>query len=581
VKKMINLKINNIPVTVPEGTTVLQAAKHANIEIPSLCYLKDVNCIGACRVCVVEIKGRRGLTAACTYPVEEGLEVLTNTAMVRKSRKTTLELILSTHHKKCLSCVRGNHCELQKLAYDYGINEDHFKDDEPQYEIDDSTPYVVRDNNKCIQCLRCVSTCNNVQQIGAIGQIRRGFDVRVGSPFDKGLDTTSCVGCGQCIVSCPVGALYEKSNIDDVWDAIADPNKHVVFFTAPSIAATLGECFDMPPGTHVEDKMVQAIRMLGDVKVFNMNVTADLTIVEEANELISRITSNKLDKPPLPMFTSCCPGWIKFMEHNYHDLLPNLSTCKSPQGMFGALLKTYYCQKNHIDPKDLFVVSVIPCTAKKFEVERPELTMKGLPDVDVALTTRELGRMIMGAGISFKDLAGEEFDNPFAIASGAGKIFGATGGVMEAALRTAANILDGTNEKVDFMDVRGTTGIKEATYRIAGKEVDVCVASGLGNARKVVEMIKSGEKNYLFVEIMACPGGCINGGGQPIQRDYVRNWVDLKSLRSAVLYDSDKENEMRRSHESPVVQMLYDEFLEKPGKGKAHAFLHTHYTPRD
>ena len=580
-KKMINLKINNIPVTVPEGTTVLQAAKYVNIEIPSLCYLKDVNCIGACRVCVVEIKGRRGLTAACTYPVEEGLEVLTNTATVRRSRKTTLELILSTHHKKCLSCVRGNHCELQKLAYDYGINEDHFKDDEPQYEIDDSTPYVVRDNNKCIQCLRCVSTCNNVQQNGAIGQIRRGFDVRVGSPFDKGLDTTSCVGCGQCIVSCPVGALYEKSNIDDVWDAIADPNKHVVFFTAPSIAATLGECFDMPPGTHVENKMVQAIRMLGDVKVFNMNVTADLTIVEEANELISRITSNKLDKPPLPMFTSCCPGWIKFMEHNYHDLLPNLSTCKSPQGMFGALLKTYYCQKNHIDPKDLFVVSVIPCTAKKFEVERPELTMKGLPDVDVALTTRELGRMIMGAGISFKDLQGEEFDNPFAIASGAGKIFGATGGVMEAALRTAANILDGTNEKVDFMDVRGTTGIKEATYRIAGKEVDVCVASGLGNARKVVEMIKSGEKNYLFVEIMACPGGCINGGGQPIQRDYVRNWVDLKSLRSAVLYDSDKENEMRRSHESPVVQMLYDEFLEKPGKGKAHAFLHTHYTPRD
>ena len=500
--------------------------------------------------------------------------------MVRKSRKTTLELILSTHHKKCLSCVRGNHCELQKLAYDYGINEDHFKDDEPQYEIDDSTPYVVRDNNKCIQCLRCVSTCNNVQQIGAIGQIRRGFDVRVGSPFDKGLDTTSCVGCGQCIVSCPVGALYEKSNIDDVWDAIADPNKHVVFFTAPSIAATLGECFDMPPGTHVEDKMVQAIRMLGDVKVFKMNVTADLTIVEEANELISRITSNKLDKPPLPMFTSCCPGWIKFMEHNYHDLLPNLSTCKSPQGMFGALLKTYYCQKNHIDPKDLFVVSVIPCTAKKFEVERPELTMKGMPDVDVALTTRELGRMIMGAGISFKDLQGEEFDNPFAIASGAGKIFGATGGVMEAALRTAANILDGTNEKIEFMDVRGTTGIKEATYRIAGKEVDVCVASGLGNARKVVEMIKSGQKNYLFVEIMACPGGCINGGGQPIQRDYVRNWVDLKSLRSAVLYDSDKENEMRRSHESPVVQMLYDEFLEKPGRGKAHAFLHTSYTPR-
>ena len=575
-KKMIHLKINNIPVTVPEGTTVLQAAKQANIEIPSLCYLKDINCIGACRVCVVEIKGRRGLTAACTYPVEEGLEVLTNTPMVRASRKTTIELILSTHHKKCLSCVRGNHCELQKLAYDYGIDEDRFRSEELMYDIDESTPYVVRDNNKCIQCLRCVSTCNKVQGVGAIGQIRRGFDVRVGSPFDQGLDSTTCVGCGQCIVSCPVGALYEKSNIDDVWEAIGNPDKKVVFFTAPSIAATLGECFDMPPGTHVERQMAQAIRMLGDVEVFNMNVTADLTILEEANELIDRLKNNK----PIPMFTSCCPGWIKFMEHNYPDLLPNLSSCKSPQGMFGALLKSYYCQKNHIDPKDLFVVSVIPCTAKKFEVSRPELAHKGIPDVDVALTTRELGKMIKGAGISFKDLAGEDFDNPFAIASGAGKIFGATGGVMEAALRTAANILDGSNEKINFMDVRGIPGIKEATYKIAGMNVDVCVASGLGNARKVVEMIRSGEKNYLFVEIMACPGGCINGGGQPVQSDSVRNYVDLKTLRSNVLYAEDEANELRCSHESPVCKMLYDEYLGKPGKAKAHSLLHTTYTDR-
>lgn len=575
-KKMINLKINDIPVTVPEGTSVLQAAKLANIEIPSLCYLKDINCIGACRVCVVEIRGRKGLTAACTYPVEEGLEVLTNTPMVRASRKTTIELILSTHHKKCLSCVRGNHCELQKLAYDYGIDEDRFKGEEPAYEIDDSTPYVVRDNNKCIQCLRCVSTCNLVQGVGAIGQIRRGFDVRVGSPFDKGLDSTTCVGCGQCIVSCPVGALYEKSSIDDVWDAIADPKKKVVFFTAPSIAATLGECFDLPPGTNVEKKMVQAIRMLGDVEVFNMNVTADLTIMEEANELIERLGSNK----PLPMFTSCCPGWIKFMEHNYPEMIPHLSTCKSPQGMFGAVLKSYYCQKNHIDPKELYVVSVIPCTAKKFEVSRPELTSAGIPDVDVALTTRELSRMIKGAGITFKDLEGEEFDNPFAIASGAGIIFGATGGVMEAALRTAANILDGTNEKVEFMDVRGTPGIKEATYRINGAEVDVCVASGLANARKVVDMIKRGEKNYLFVEVMACPGGCVNGGGQPVQSDSVRNYTDLKTLRASVLYAADQQTDLRCSHESPVMAMLYDEYLEKPGKAKAHSLLHTTYTPR-
>jgi NADH-quinone oxidoreductase subunit G/NADP-reducing hydrogenase subunit HndD len=384
------------------------------------------------------------------------------------------------------------------------------------------------------------------------------------------------VGCGQCIVACPVGALYEKSNIDEVWDAIGDPKKKVVFFTAPSIAATLGECFDMPPGTHVERQMAQAIKMLGDVEVFNMNVTADLTIMEEANELIDRITNKK----PLPMFTSCCPGWIKYMEHNYHDLLPNLSTCKSPQGMFGAILKSFYAQKNHIDPKDLFVVSVIPCTAKKFEVSRPELSHKGIPDVDVALTTRELSRMIKGAGINFKELPGDEFDNPFAIASGAGKIFGATGGVMEAALRTAANILDGSNEKIEFMDVRGTPGIKEATYRIKGLEVDVCVASGLANAKKVIEMIKSGEKKYLFVEVMACPGGCVNGGGQPVQSDSVRNYVDLKSLRAAVLYDSDKANDLRLSHESPVCKMLYDEYLVGPGKGKAHSLLHTSYTPR-
>ena len=575
-KKMINLKINNIPVSVPEGTTILQAAKQVNIEIPSLCYLKDINCIGSCRVCVVEVKGRRGLVASCVYPVEEGMEVLTNTPTVRKSRKTTIELILSTHHKKCLSCVRGNNCELQKLSYDYGIDEDRFKGEEPIYEIDYSTPCVVRDNNKCINCLRCVSTCSKVQTVGAIGQIRRGFDVHVGSPFDIGLGSTDCIGCGQCIVSCPVGAIYERSSIDEVWDAISNPDKKVIFFTAPSIASTLGECFGMPVGTNVEGKMITEIKMLGDVDVFNMNLTADLTIMEEANELIERVHKAK----PLPMFTSCCPGWVKFVEHNYPELIPNISTCKSPQQMFGAVLKSYYCQKNNLDPKDLYVVSVIPCTAKKFETSREEMQNGGIPDVDVAITTRELSRMIKGAGITFPSLPDSEFDSPFATASGAAAIFGATGGVMEAALRTAANILDGTNEKVEFMDVRGVSGIKEATYRINGTDVDVCVASGLGNARKVIDMIKKGEKKYLFVEVMACPGGCVNGGGQPVQSDSVRNYTELKAKRASVLYNADSEGELRKSHENPVIKMLYDEYFEHPGKAKAHKLLHTSYQSR-
>lgn len=575
----VHLKINNIPVEVPKGYTILQAAKEANIEIPTLCYLKDINCIGACRVCMVEAKNRRGLLAACVYPAEEGLEVFTNTPAVIKSRKTTIELLLATHKKKCLSCVRNNNCELQKLALEYGVDEDRFITDDRNYEIDEQSPYIVRDNNKCVQCMRCVAACQKVQTVSVIGSIQRGHNVHIGSPFDKSLDDSPCVGCGQCIVSCPVGALTEKSQEQKVWDAIADPEKEVIFFTAPSIKATIGESFDMPIGTNAEGKMVSAIRRLGEgVKIFNMDFTADLTILEEANELIQRIQTGGT----LPMFTSCCPGWVKFVEHYYPDFIPHLSTCKSPQAMFGAVLKSYYCEKNGLDPNKVFVVSVIPCTAKKFECTRPQLRSGDgdYDDVDVALTTRELARMIKRAGLKFTELPEEDYDAPFNKATGGGAIFGATGGVLEAALRTAARTLDGDFKKVDFEEVRGPEAVRTVTYEVAGIKINVAVTSGLGNARALLEKIKKGEANYQMVEIMACPGGCINGGGQPLQSDSVRNNVDYKALRSKALYDYDKNAEFRCSDESPVIKMIYDEFFETPGAHKAHKYLHTSYVAR-
>ncbi len=571
-EKLVNLKINGIAVSVPEGSTILQAAKLANVRIPTLCYLKDVQCVGSCRLCMVEATGARGLVAACVYPVSEGMEVRTNTPRVRKSRKTTIELILSTHKKKCLSCVRSMNCELQKLALEYNAEEDKFGTDHDLKPIDDLSASVVRDNSKCITCTRCVAACEN-QTIGAIGPKNRGYAKVIGSPYDVSLAFTPCVNCGQCVVACPVGALYEKSAVADVWGAIVDPDKQVVFYTAPSVRATLGEAFGLPVGTNVEGRMITAIKQLGEVKCFNMDITADLTIMEEANELLSRLASGK----PTPMFTSCCPGWIKFAEHYYPQYIPNLSTCKSPQEMFSALLKTYYCEKNGIKPENLFVVSVIPCTAKKFEVTRDELGHY----TDAALTTRELAKMIKEAGIDFVNLGDGEYDNPFGEATGAGAIFGATGGVMEAALRTAAVKLGGKGAPLEFKEVRGTQGVKEAVYTVGKTTVKVAVASGLGNARKVLESIKNGEKDYTFVEIMACPGGCINGGGQPYVHDEVRNNIDLKTVRAQALYDYDEERKLRRSHENPAVEVLYKEFFGEPNSHKAHELLHTNYHQRD
>lgn len=568
---MVNLKINGIAVSVPEGSTILQAAKLANVRIPTLCYLKDVQCIGSCRMCLVEATGARGLVAACVYPVSEGMEVRTNTPKVRKSRKTTLELLLSTHKKKCLSCVRSMNCELQKLALEYNAEEDKFGTDHYDRPIDDLSDSVVRDNSKCVMCTRCVAACEK-QTIGAIGPKHRGYAKVIGSPFDVSLAYTSCVNCGQCIVACPVGALYEKSSIADVWGAIVDDHKKVVFFTAPSVRATLGEAFGLPVGTNVEGKMVTAIKQLGDVECFNMDTTADLTIMEEANELIQRVKTGG----SIPMFTSCCPGWIKFCEHYYPEFLPNLSTCKSPQEMFSAVLKTYYCEKMGIDPKDLYVVSVIPCTAKKFELNRDELGHY----TDACITTRELAKMIKEAGIDFVNLPDTDYDDPFGLASGAGAIFGATGGVMEAALRTAAKVLGDKDEPIVFNEVRGTQGVKEATFTLGGVSVNVAVASGLGNARKILEDVKSGRKSYTFIEVMACPGGCINGGGQPYVHDEIRNSVDLKTLRAQALYDYDADSKERCSHENSNVAKLYSEYFGEPNSHKAHELLHTTYEAR-
>ncbi len=577
----VNIKINGFDYQVPAGSTILEAARMVGIEIPTLCYLKEINAIGACRICVVEVKGARSLVAACVFPVNEGMEIFTNTPKVIQARKTTLELILSTHKKECLSCVRSGSCELQKLCKDYGIEDENaYAGDVVKYEIDASATHMYRDNEKCILCRRCVAVCDKVQSVSVIGANDRGFDTHIGSAFEYKLGDVACVSCGQCITACPTGALSERDDTQKVFDALNDPTKHVVVQTAPAVRVGLGEEFGYEMGTVVTGKMVAALKMLGFNGVFDTNFAADLTIMEEATEFLGRLNKGE----NLPLITSCSPGWIKFCEHYYPEFIPNLSSCKSPQGMFGSVAKTYYADKMGLDPKDIFVVSVMPCTAKKFEAERTDHSaVAGLPDIDASITVRELARMIKKAGINFRMIPDAEFDAPFGLASGAGTIFGATGGVMEAALRTAYEVVTG-NELEDFATfsaVRGVEGVKEATYNLNGTEVKVAVASGLANAKKVLEMVKSGEKKYDFIEIMACPGGCVNGGGQPIVPASVSNFIDVRAERAKGLYKDDESLPLRKSHKNPDVKAVYDEFFGEPGSHKAHHILHTGYTERN
>ena len=577
-KKSISLKIDNKSVNVPVGTTILEAARLNGIDIPTLCFLKEINEIGDCRMCIVEVEGRRGFTTSCITKVEEGMVVYTNTPEIIQARRTILDLIISNHHMECLTCVRAGNCELQDLARKFDIKEIMFEGEKNNYEIDEKSPSIVRDFNKCVLCRRCVGACKKVQDIGAINSMNRGFDSCVSTAGGASLNDVDCTFCGQCIEACPVGALREKDNTEEVWNKIRAKDIYTVVQTAPAVRVALGEEFGLPIGTSVEKKMPTALRAIGFDKVFDTNTGADFTIMEEANEFIERVKNGGV----MPMMTSCCPAWVRFAEKNFPDQLSHLSSCKSPHEMFGAVIKSYYAQKFNIPAEKIFVVSVMPCVAKKYEAVRPEMENDGFRNVDAVITTRELARMIKQANIDFAEIEDSNFDDPMGEATGAAAIFGVTGGVMEAALRTAADILEGKDiGEVDYESVRGQEGIKRATINIAGKDIRVVVASGLKNARKIMNDIKDGKADYDFVEIMACPGGCINGGGQPIKSSKIRSKVDVRKLRADAIYAIDEKSTIRKSHQNPVVQGIYKDFFGNPCGEKAHKYLHTEYSKQD
>ena len=575
---MVNIKINGADYAVEEGTTILEACRMNGIRIPTLCWLKEINEIGACRICVVEMTGARSLVASCVYPLskfDEGKNILTHSPAVLESRKTTLQLLLSNHKKKCLSCSRSGNCELQALCRELGVDDENaFDGVMNEYEIDNSAKHMYRDNNKCISCRRCVAACAKTQGIGVIGANNRGFKTEISCAFDMDLADSACVSCGQCIAVCPTGALSEKDDTDKVWAALSDPTKTVVVQTAPAVRASLGEAFGYPMGTDVEGKLAASLYKLGFDHVFDTNFGADLTIMEESNELLERVTKGGV----LPMITSCSPGWIRYCEAYYPEFIPNLSSCKSPQQMTGAMIKTYWAEKNGIDPKDIVSVSVMPCTAKKFEIGREDQSAAGVPDLDISITTRELVKMINKAGIRFNELEDATFESPMGSGTGAAVIFGATGGVMEAALRTAVWKLTGeTNDSpVEFKEVRGIEGVKFAEYTAGGTTVKVAVASGLSNAKALLEKVKAKEVDVQFIEIMACLGGCVNGGGQVIVPADVRNFTDIRAERAKALYHLDERYSLRKSHESDDIKKAY-EYLGEVGGHKAHELLHTTY----